>query len=149
MLLGEYGARDWPLSGDLSSLLGDRDQSAARQRHELFDLLFDPQSDGICCPQCRVFLRPQRRFHGGGRDCLRFYGGKIHLFPPLQHWSPSAVRSASAGNGESTRGKFEVVSISDWTRIVVKLGIEDLIVNYLEPNVAVGANSTFLNLGMS
>ncbi|KAF7171749.1 hypothetical protein CNMCM5623_004041 [Aspergillus felis] len=46
-------------------------------------------------------------------------------------------------------GKFEKVSMSDWLRSAVKLGIEDLIVSYLEANVAGGANLTFPYLGMS
>ncbi|PKX89195.1 lovastatin nonaketide synthase [Aspergillus novofumigatus IBT 16806] len=46
-------------------------------------------------------------------------------------------------------GKFEEVSMSDWIRSAVELGIEDLIVSYLEANVAGGANLTFPYLGMS
>ena len=46
-------------------------------------------------------------------------------------------------------GQFEVVSMSDWIRSALKLGIENLIVSYLEANVANAPNLTFPFLGMS
>lgn len=45
-------------------------------------------------------------------------------------------------------GKFEVVGLGDWIRSAVKLGIEDLIVSYLEANVAGAGKLTFPYLGM-
>ncbi len=44
-------------------------------------------------------------------------------------------------------GEFEVISMSDWLRDALKLGIEDLIVSYLEANVANVPNLTFPFLG--
>ena len=46
-------------------------------------------------------------------------------------------------------GKFEVVSMLDWIRSALKLGIDDLIVSYLEANVANAPNLTFPFLGMT
>ena len=46
-------------------------------------------------------------------------------------------------------GEFEVVSMSDWIRSALKLGIDDLIVSYLEANVANAPNLTFPFLGMT
>ena len=45
-------------------------------------------------------------------------------------------------------GRFEVVSLSDWIQKAQKLGIEDLIVSYLEANVANAPNLTFPFLGV-
>jgi len=46
-------------------------------------------------------------------------------------------------------GKFEVVSMADWIRSAVDAGIKDLIVSYLEANVAGGGDLKFPYLGLA